>query len=168
MPSVCATEPEPDQVGRKARRVWRRCMGQALTTTMRQPPDNTPSARRVVLPSGKAIEVAFFPHEPQRAPSPSEHGLHVCGACDSRLVHPVAWEEAGALHWEVFLQCPNCGSVATGVFDQETVERFDDELERGTQALVRDLKRLMHANMEDEVERFVAALHAGHIEPGDF
>jgi hypothetical protein len=135
---------------------------------MRQQPDNTPSVRRVVLPSGKAIEVAFFPHEPEAAPREPAHGLHVCGSCDARLVHPLAWEEAGALHWEVVLRCPDCEWVGTGVFDQAAVDRFDDELDRGTQALVRDLKRLMHANMEDEVERFVAALHAGHIEPGDF
>ncbi len=135
-------------------------------------PDNTPSVRRVVLPSGKAIEVVFFPAapEPEREPAPAATTpqLHVCAACDSRLVHPIAWEEAGATHWEVVLRCPNCEWLGSGVFEQAVVERFDDELDRGTQALVRDLKRLVHANMEDEVERFVEALHAGHIEPGDF
>jgi len=33
---------------------------------------------------------------------------------------------------------------------------------------VRDLKNLMQANMEDEIERFVSALEAGHIVPEDF
>ena len=55
-----------------------------------------------------------------------------------------------------------------GVFDQDTVERFDEELDRGTEALVRDLKRLMRANMEDEIERFVGALAADAILPEDF
>jgi hypothetical protein len=41
-------------------------------------------------------------------------------------------------------------------------------LDRGTEALVRDLKRMMHANMEDEIERFVTALDADHILPDDF
>jgi hypothetical protein len=54
------------------------------------------------------------------------------------------------------------------VYPQETVERFDEELDRGTEALVRDLKQLMHANMEDEIDRFVRALDAGHIVPDDF
>jgi len=54
------------------------------------------------------------------------------------------------------------------VFEQDIVERFDEELDRGTEALVRDLKNLMHANMEDEIDRFVSALEAGHIVPEDF
>ena len=54
------------------------------------------------------------------------------------------------------------------MFDEETVERFDEELDRGTEALVRDLLRLMRANMEDDVERFVTALHADAILPEDF
>ncbi len=94
--------------------------------------------------------------------------LHVCSACGSGLVYPMEWEEAGTSHWEVALRCPNCEWFATGVFEQEVVERFDEELDRGTEALVRDLKRLMHANMEDEIDRFVSALHAGHIVPDDF
>ena len=32
----------------------------------------------------------------------------------------------------------------------------------------RDLKRLMQANMEEEIDRFVSALEAGHIVPEDF
>ena len=47
--------------------------------------------------------------------------------------------------------------TTVGVYEQDDVERFDEELDRGTEALVRDLKRLMRANMEDEIERFVAA-----------
>ena len=66
------------------------------------------------------------------------------------------------------LRCPNCEWTGTGVFEQDTVERFDEELDRGTEALVRDLKRMMQANMEDEIERFVHALQADHIVPEDF
>ncbi len=35
-------------------------------------------------------------------------------------------------------------------------------------AVLADLKRLSHANMAEDIERFVAALHAGHILPEDF
>jgi hypothetical protein len=130
--------------------------------------DNTPYVRRVVLPSGKAIEVVYFGDQtPATAPEPAED-LHMCGGCESELVYPVDWEESGATHWEVTLRCPNCEWSGTGVFEQDVVERFDEELDRGTEALVRDLKQLMTANMEDEIERFVAALHAGHIVPEDF
>jgi hypothetical protein len=133
-------------------------------------PDNRHYVRRVVLPSGKTIEVVYFGDQtttPHRAPE-STDDLHVCGTCDSELVYPVDWEEASDTHWEVTLRCPNCEWSGTGVFEQDIVERVDEELDRGTEALVRDLKRLRQANMEDEVERFVSALQHGHIVPDDF
>ena len=138
----------------------------------RQQPDNTPYVRRVVLPSGKTIEVVYFGDETTaaatRRPVEPADDLHVCGTCDSELVYPVDWEEAGDTHWEVTLRCPNCEWSGTGVFEQDVVERFDEELDRGTEALVRDLKQLMQANMEDEIDRFVSALQDGHIVPEDF
>jgi hypothetical protein len=143
-----------------------------------------PHVRRVVLPSGKTIEVVYFdnrrpgegetdvpPAYGQLSPAPPDESgsdLHRCGTCASELVYPVAWQEAGARHWQVTLRCPNCEWARTGVFDQRLVERFDDALDRGTEALVRDLKHLMHANMEAEIERFVEALRDDHVLPGDF
>jgi hypothetical protein len=136
--------------------------------------------RRVVLPSGKTIEVVYFEDHEQAAgsvpvassPAPthdeSVSDLHLCGSCSSTLVYPTEWEEAGVTHWEVTLRCPNCEWAGTGIFEQELVERFDEELDRGTEALVRDLKRLAHANMEDEIERFTTALAEDHIVPEDF
>ena len=130
---------------------------------------NSNYVRRVVLPSGRAIEVVYFDDHGATAQTaePAED-LHICGTCDSELVYPVDWDEAGETHWEVTLRCPNCEWSGTGVFEQDVVERFDEELDRGTEALVRDLKRLMQANMEDEIERFVSALQADHIVPEDF
>ena len=148
---------------------------------MSQHPDHhSHHVRRVVLPSGKTIEVVYFedvefaareipsprPGIQPTAEPPAE--LHVCGGCDSDLVYPTEWEEAGPTHWEVSLRCPNCEWSGTGVFEQDLVERFDEELDRGTEALVRDLKRLMTANMEDEIERFVRALEGNHVLPEDF
>jgi hypothetical protein len=136
--------------------------------------DNRHYVRRVVLPSGKTIEVVYFDEIPDLVPSahdallPAGESLHICGSCDSNLVYPVEWDEAGATHWEVTLRCPNCEWSGTGVFEQRVVERFDEELDRGTEALVRDLKRMMHANMEDEIDRFVSALEGDHIVPEDF
>jgi hypothetical protein len=136
---------------------------------MSRQPDNSPYVRRVVLPSGKTIEVVYFgDHEMTAATTDPAEDLHVCSHCDSELVYPVDWDEAGDTHWEVTLRCPNCEWSGTGVFEQDVVERFDEELDRGTEALVRDLKRLMQANMEDEIDRFVIALQADHIVPEDF
>lgn len=98
----------------------------------------------------------------------AETGLHVCPACSSTLVAPVAWEQAGPAEWAVTLQCPNCEWWDADIFEEGVVERFDEELDRGTEVLVRDLMRLMRANMEDDVERFVNALRADAILPEDF
>lgn len=145
--------------------------------TMNQQPDDTPNVRRVVLPSGKTIEVVHFEdghgHNPagardrQDAPHRSVD-LHVCQGCAGELVFPVAWEESGPYHWEVELRCPDCEHRCGGRYAQEDVERFDEQLDRGTEVLVRDLKGLMQANMEDEVIRFVSALGADAILPEDF
>lgn len=138
--------------------------------TMSHPADHR-STRRVVLPTGEAVDVLFVEGETEAAVehrAPARAGLHVCPACASQLVCPVAWEEAGPRQWAVTLQCPNCEWWDADVFDEQLIERFDEELDRGTEALVHDLLRLMRANMEDDVERFVAALAADQIWPEDF
>jgi hypothetical protein len=137
-------------------------------------PDPTHYVRRVVLPSGRTIEVVYFDssdHTAAAEPAAPERklqDLHVCPECKSDLVYPVEWEEASSTHWEVALRCPDCEYQETGVFDQDTVDRFDEELDRGTEQLVRDLKRLTRANMEEEIDRFAEALRANAIWPMDF
>ena len=130
---------------------------------------------RVVLPSGKTIEIVYFAEAAERADRADRcrsrtctTDLHVCPDCSSDLVYPVAWDEAGDRAWELFLRCPNCEWQDEGVYPQHAVEHLDEELDHGTQVLVRDLRQLIHANMEEEVERFVAALQADHICPMDF
>jgi hypothetical protein len=138
---------------------------------MSLPNENGQYVRRVVLPSGRAIEVVYFePMAPESAPQPAPlvEDLHVCPECDRDLVYPVEWQEASATHWEVLLRCPNCEWNELGVYDQATVDRFDETLDNGTELLVRDLRRLVQANMEEEAERFAAALDADAILPEDF
>jgi len=138
---------------------------------MSLPNENGQYVRRVVLPSGRAIEVVYFePMTPESAPQPAPlvDDLHICPECDRDLVYPVEWQEASATHWEVLLRCPNCEWSELGVYDQATVDRFDETLDNGTELLVRDLRRLVQANMEEEAERFAAALDADAILPEDF
>lgn len=145
-----------------------------LLLMMSPQPDNSHYVRRVVLPSGRAIEVVYFDNQahdiaPEAAVvERTSTDLQVCPECEQTLVYPVEWEEASATQWEVHLRCPNCLWEHTGVFDQATVDRFDEELDRGTEALVRDLRRLTRANMEDEIDLFVRALEADAIQPMDF
>jgi hypothetical protein len=140
--------------------------------------------KRIVLPSGKTIEVVYFEHpaaappsaptEAAAAPAPAvdpkveERDLHICPDCKSNLVYPVQWEEADESHWAITLRCPNCERTEEGVFGQEQCDGFDDELERGTDALTRDYKRLMTANLSEEIDRFAKALEVDGILPADF
>ena len=136
-------------------------------------PEQPHAVRRVVLPSGKTIEVVYFGGEPRsltETPAPGQEvvDLHVCPRCSSQLVYPVAWEEASESNWHVALRCPDCEWRDEGVYAHEMVERLDEELDRGTQTLVRGLKELTQANMAAEIERFIAALQGDHIWPIDF
>ena len=147
--------------------------------------EQTHYVKRVVLPSGKTIEVVYFresdpplpgaeftfdaPVEaPENPPAEPHQELQVCLDCASELVYPVEWEESGPENWSVLLHCPNCDVFREGVFGQDTVELFDEELDRGADVLARDYKRIMRANMADEIDRFVGALNAGAILAEDF
>ncbi len=140
---------------------------------MSQHANNGQYVRRVVLPSGRAIEVVYFetPADEDAAAIPSTgalRDLHLCPCCDRDLVYPVEWEEVSPTHWEVLLRCPNCEWSEVDTFDQPTVDHFDERLDIGTEILLRDLKRLQQANMEDEIDRFVRAVNADAILPEDF
>jgi hypothetical protein len=133
--------------------------------------DNTqePYVKRVTLPSGKSIEVLYFGDQADGAKTtPTDRPLHVCGECESTLVYPTDWQEAGPHNWEVELRCPNCEWRGTGVFAQDVVEVFDDELDRGIDVLLSDYRALVNSNMEDEIDRFARALEADAILPQDF
>jgi hypothetical protein len=147
-----------------------------LRMEMKDHEEQTHFVKRVVLPSGKTIEVVYF-RDARDAPAPvqevqpraePDQELHLCLDCGGELVYPVEWEEAGPENWSVLLHCPNCDVYREGVFSQDTVEHFDEELDRGADALARDYKRLMRANMADEIDRFVGALRADAILPEDF
>ncbi len=114
---------------------------------------------RVVLPSGKTIEVAYFRDESL---------LHVCQECSRDLVYPTAWEEVAPDRWQLTLRCPNCESRRDGIFDREQVERLDEALEWGAYLVMVELRQLSYANRVAEVGRFVDALAGDNILPIDF
>ena len=122
------------------------------------------SVRKIVLPSGKSIEVVRFHDGEDAAPQ----GLHACPQCDSQLVQPVDWSDAGEEQWELELSCPNCDWREEGTYCQSAIEDLEDHLEDGLSDLLDDLHRLAQANMADEIQRFVRALEADLILPEDF
>jgi hypothetical protein len=126
-------------------------------------PSRHQSIRRIVLPSGRTIEIVRFHSDP-----PSTLGLHTCPECESRLVQPVEWAEAQNGFWELLLQCPNCFWLDEGIFSQQQVEEFEEQLDEGLTEMLSDLRRLVQANMSEEIDRFASALQADLILPEDF
>ena len=94
--------------------------------------------------------------------------LHVCPRCASGLVFPTDWAPARTKSWFVAMRCPDCEWSGGGVYAQKVVDRLDEALDRGTEALLNDLSLLSRANMEADVERLAAAIHDDHILPEDF
>jgi hypothetical protein len=125
------------------------------------------SVHRIVLPSGRKIEVVRF-DEDAKASVATPRPLHICPQCACDLVQPIAWSETEDENWELELGCPNCEWSTEGVFDTAAVEALEEELDEGLAAMLADLQRLTHANMVEEVERFVGALTADLILPEDF
>src|SRR5579884_2195672 len=105
--------------------------------------------QRLPLPAGEQVDVVSGEHGPATESGPAGR-LHVCFHCAGELVYPLDWCEEGPRHWRIVLRCPECESRREGVFDQAAVERLDDELDRGSSALLGDLRRMTHANMSEE------------------
>ena len=122
-----------------------------------------PAVRRIVLPSGRAIEVVRFDDT-----ATDQRDLQVCPSCDSDLVQPLSWSEAPDGRWDLQLECPNCGHSESGSFTRLQIELLEDRLDEGLTEMIADLQRLTQANMTADVERFAAALNTDLILPEDF
>jgi hypothetical protein len=121
------------------------------------------TVRRIVLPSGRSIEVIRFSEV-----EPEVRDLCVCPTCQGDLVQPLTWTEAEEERWELTLECPNCWWGEAGVYEREQVERLEDKLDEGLADMIADLRRLTQANMAADVDRFIAALQADLVLPEDF
>jgi hypothetical protein len=119
--------------------------------------------RRIVLPSGRFIEVVRFSETDTRT-----RPLHICPVCESDLVQPIEWSEDSDSRWQLTLECPNCLWIEHGVYDREQIEELEDRLDEGLAEMISDLQRLAQANMVDDMDRFVTALNSDLILPEDF
>ena len=69
---------------------------------------------------------------------------------------------------ERFAALPECEWTSEGIYPQKVVDRFDEVLDRGTDALLEDLVLVTQANMETWANRFVTALRGDHLLVEDF
>jgi len=119
-----------------------------------------PAKARKNAPATPELQATSAPCTPDQ--------LHICFNCAGVLVYPLDCSAEGLRQCRILLRCPECESRREGVFEQAAVERLDDELDRGTGALLGDLRRMTHANMSEEIEFFIRALDADVITPSDF
>ena len=96
-------------------------------------------------------------------------GLHLCPACDSGLVQPTGWKQAGDRgHWRLWRRCPECEWRHNGIYGDREIDAYDEELDGGTESLVKTLKGLERENMERMAECFATALAEDLISAEDF
>ena len=123
-----------------------------------------------MLPSGKTIEVVYFeeadelvtgvqPARPSPRPSRARTSTSASTATPASSTRS-SGRRPGPRTGASCSTAPTASGLREGVFTQDTVESFDEELDGGADALARDYRRLMRANMVEEIDRFVAALDA--------
>lgn len=135
---------------------------------MHSDPRPREAVSRVVLPSGRSVEVVYVEERALGARPDSETHIYVCGSCESHLVQELDRWQLAAGWWQMTLRCPECEWSGTGAFDAGAVERFDDEVERGRRALVGELERVDREAFAVQAQRFIGALRAGLVAPEDF
>jgi hypothetical protein len=95
--------------------------------------------------------------------------LHVCPDCGSNLVQPTHWQQEGERSsWRVWRRCPECEWTGGGVYGEDEIDAFDEQLGLGAHALANELAALEHANMAEMADAFVVALITDLIGPDDF
>ena len=128
--------------------------------------------KRIILPSGKAVEIVYLQSAPGATASNDEtlsrRGARVVSRVRRRAGASAGLARAVPGRWEIERRCPECEWETTGVHGEADVQRYDALLNEGTDALIEHVEQLAHDNMAAEIERFVAALRDDHITPFDF
>ncbi|MEA2289101.1 MAG: hypothetical protein QOD55_1098 [Solirubrobacteraceae bacterium] len=103
-----------------------------------------------------------------RVPGHAGADLHVCPHCASGLVQPVEAGEPAPGLWDLTLRCPECERWLEVTCDEQAIDRFEAELDRGLAVLQCEMDTFAQLSFREDVERFVAALAADAIMPMDF
>jgi hypothetical protein len=98
----------------------------------------------------------------------SANRMHCCPNCDSTLVQPVNWHNQGDGYWNVELRCPECEWWGRDSYSRDETGEYALELDRGDRELIEDLRIVTRGNMNEEADRFSAALATDSILPEDF
>jgi hypothetical protein len=100
-------------------------------------------------------------------PDPDVH-LETCGLCLRDFVNPVDWKPAGDTHWWMLLRCGACDTWRETTVTNDIASRYDLELDRRMEVIVRALERIDMRRMARDVETMIQALRRGLVDAADF
>jgi hypothetical protein len=96
------------------------------------------------------------------------HDICKCPVCGSELVYPLERRQTGTEGWQLLMLCPDCfARQEVSVERGEMLEIFRLQHD-GIEQVARQLAVLEQRHMSEECEKFIDALHNGHIVPEDF
>ena len=87
----------------------------------------------------RGLEPSVFENRVSSAQRGRRGDLHICPECGSDLVYPTDWAPASERKWHVALRCPECEWNGGGSYSQEVVDRLDEALDHGTEAVLDDV-----------------------------
>lgn len=161
----------PDAGGtRRARRRTPQPEGSASRPARQTAPEAAGQAAAASAPGGAPPS----PEPERRAPDAglsvivSGAEARVCPVCGGGLVYPVDWERRSAGTWALRLRCPECETVRGVLMDRAGVEQLNRELYQARREVADASRELSRRHFAEEVERIVAALRSGLIQPMDF
>ena len=91
-----------------------------------------------------------------------------CACCASDFVSPVDAAERGETEWWIRLRCGKCGETREVVVSQDTADRYDRALDRTSEPIVSNLRRIERERMAADVEAFTTALRLDLFDAADF
>ena len=112
---------------------------------------------------GRALNRLRRPERPDLAVH-----LETCGMCLRDFVNPVDWEPVTDTHWWMLLRCGACDTWRETTVTNEIASRYDLELDRRMEVIVRTLERIDMRRMAADVETMIQALRRGLVDAADF
>jgi hypothetical protein len=95
-------------------------------------------------------------------------GLHVCPACRSPFVHPVARARLDSVRWSMLLRCGECAHERDVVVADGVAARYEDDLREAAHAIARAIEEQDRERLAREADAFAAALDRDLIDAADF
>jgi hypothetical protein len=91
-----------------------------------------------------------------------------CTVCGTDFVHPVEWSPNDGGTWWMLLRCGACGTSREETVPDAEAERYDRELDRAEDRMLRAAERMSRERLAAEADSFATALELDLIGVEDF